>query len=693
MKSKTDKLGFLPGTASNLMVSAFKKYEKIATGDEQKKDKGHKTERDKEKASTVTQQTKNVSDTTSKHMEVSNEKKTSNRPNQDTEKPLNTSTEQSNTEVKDQSKLQQDLKDDSVPQKSNSENIEQDANPELARQQAIYQASSESYNGAIRDNYSWSQSITDLDICLKIPNYIKKGKDIKVCIEKKHIKVSHKDESGQMVELMNGELCWEINKEESIWNLVPAEHILINLDKKQERWWEAILTTEPKINVQKIDASRPMTDLDDEAQTKIEEMMFNERQKKLGLPQSHEKKVHDVLAQAWNAEGSPFKGQPFDPSKLNVGQGGMITINDSTIPMPIKKFLTTGEFGLAKVDLVIILDSSTSVREENYDKKKHFTKDLLVNSDIDGGNVRVGATSFSMRGFINFQLKDYKTKNDAFNAIDKIQYIVGSTNTADAIRLMRVDMLTADNGDRPDVKNIAIIITDGVSNVNAETTIPEAEKARDVGIHIYAIGIGLSNLTELHGIASVPAKDNSLDVQSFDELKGPMKILPSKSSAQLSTTTSFLESTTNDLCQGETLNITCPKNFVMSFDDANFGRGHSDSERCTQFWGIESTHCDHHEHTLKVLNDECHEQQTCLLPVNKAIFGNPCFFVTKYLYVKYHCKRQGNHEISDNSANNVQTTYDGKEIDIRDDRKSKLDRKDRNNDRKKRNIKKLSVYE
>ncbi|CAG2211146.1 unnamed protein product [Mytilus edulis] len=377
----------------------------------------------------------------------------------------------------------------------------------------------------------------------------------------------------------------------------------------------------------------------------------------------------------------------------------------SSVPyysMPIKKFLTTGEFGLAKVDLVIILDSSTSVREENYDKMKHFTKDLLVNSDIDGGNVRVGAASFSMRGFINFQLKDYRTKNDVFNALDKIQYIVGSTNTADAIRLMRVDTFTADNGDRPDVKNIAIIITDGVSNVNAETTIPEAEKARDVGIHIYAIGIGLSNLTELHGIASVPAKDNSLDVQSFDELKGPMKILPSKSSAQLSTTTSFLESTTNallsnttffeestadDLCQGETLNITCPNYFIISFDDANFGRGHLDSERCSQFWGtenlcqdqnltitcpnnfvisfddanfgrgrsdsqrcrewlgIENTHCDNHKQTLKVFNDKCKEQQKCSLPVNKATFGNPCVGVTKYLNVKYHCKRKVIHGI------------------------------------------------
>ncbi|XP_063446676.1 L-rhamnose-binding lectin CSL3-like [Mytilus trossulus] len=97
------------------------------------------------------------------------------------------------------------------------------------------------------------------------------------------------------------------------------------------------------------------------------------------------------------------------------------------------------------------------------------------------------------------------------------------------------------------------------------------------------------------------------------------------------------------LCQGETLNITCPKNFVIVFDDANFGRGHSDSERCTQLSGIERNHCDNHEQTLKVLNDKCHDQQQCIIPVDKDIFGNPCLTVTKYLYVKYHCKRKENH--------------------------------------------------
>lgn len=69
----------------------------------------------------------------------------------------------------------------------------------------------------------------------------------------------------------------------------------INFEKKEERWWDALLTDEPKINVRKIDASRPMTDLDDEAQSKIEEMMYNDRRKKMGLPTSQEQVRHCVF--------------------------------------------------------------------------------------------------------------------------------------------------------------------------------------------------------------------------------------------------------------------------------------------------------------------------------------------------------------------------------------------------------------
>ena len=29
-------------------------------------------------------------------------------------------------------------------------------------------------------------------------------------------------------------------------------------------------------------------------------------------------KAHDILKKAWNVEGSPFKGTPFDPTKVQV---------------------------------------------------------------------------------------------------------------------------------------------------------------------------------------------------------------------------------------------------------------------------------------------------------------------------------------------------------------------------------------
>ena len=37
-------------------------------------------------------------------------------------------------------------------------------------------------------------------------------------------------------------------------------------------------------------------------------------------------------------------------------------------------------------------------------------------------------------------------------AIDEIEYVYGFTNRADALRVMRTDMFSPENGDRPDVQ-------------------------------------------------------------------------------------------------------------------------------------------------------------------------------------------------------------------------------------------------
>ena len=170
--------------------------------------------------------------------------------------------------------------------------------------------------------------------------------------------------------------------------------------------------------------------------------------------------------------------------------------------------------------MVFILDASTSVTKGNFELMKDFVKDFLVDADIDGGNVRVGIVIYSTEVYLQFQMNTYTSKVDMFSAIEAIPYRYGSTNTADSLLMMYSEMFTAGNGDRPDVDNICFLVTDGVSNINSRRTIPEAEEARNRGIHIYVIGIGLTDTREIDGIASKPVEENRFAVNEFSELDG-----------------------------------------------------------------------------------------------------------------------------------------------------------------------------
>ena len=68
---------------------------------------------------------------------------------------------------------------------------------------------------------------------------------------------------------------------------------------------------------------------------------------------------------------------------------------------------------------------------------------------------------------VNFPLNRYNSKSSMFPAIRSIPYVYGSTNTADGLRVLRSEVFNQANGDRPEVPNVAIIITDGISNLNS----------------------------------------------------------------------------------------------------------------------------------------------------------------------------------------------------------------------------------
>jgi len=115
------------------------------------------------------------------------------------------------------------------------------------------------------------------------------------------------------------------------------------------------------------------------------------------------------------------------------------------------------------VDIVFVLDASDSIGTSDFGLMKLFLSQLVGGLDIDGGNTRVGIVTYSSNVITNISLNAHSSVIGLQSAIASLSYSGGGTNTAAALAFVRTRMLTSAAGDRSNVPNIVVVLTDGQS--------------------------------------------------------------------------------------------------------------------------------------------------------------------------------------------------------------------------------------
>lgn len=149
-------------------------------------------------------------------------------------------------------------------------------------------------NGGSGEGYTWTQTLSEVAVSFTIPKGTP-GKAIHCVTTETTISVGLKDKDERILE---GELWAPVREQDCVWQVdKEAGLLLLELEKKnRQSWWECVVKGEPVIDLSKVDpGNSKLSDLDGETRGVVEKMMYDQYQKRAGLPTSDEQRQQAML--------------------------------------------------------------------------------------------------------------------------------------------------------------------------------------------------------------------------------------------------------------------------------------------------------------------------------------------------------------------------------------------------------------
>ncbi|KAJ3597218.1 hypothetical protein NHX12_000747 [Muraenolepis orangiensis] len=173
------------------------------------------------------------------------------------------------------------------------------------------------------------------------------------------------------------------------------------------------------------------------------------------------------------------------------------------------------ECGSGVMDLVFVIDGSKSLGPVNFELVKGFVNAVVDSLNVSVAGTHVGLLQYSTKVRTEFPLGRYTGGRDVKEAVSRVQYMGRGSMTGSALRHMFRSSFTAEEGARPGVPRVTVVLTDGRSQ---DDVVEWADKAQRAGVTMYALGVGKAVEEELKQIASEPDEKHVFYAENFDQM-------------------------------------------------------------------------------------------------------------------------------------------------------------------------------